>query len=312
MTLEQQVTQPPPARDTMLTIGVFDGVHRGHRHLFGHLLEQAASAGHLAGVVTFRNHPASVLRPGFVPLHLTTVDERIKALHEVGFDLVVPLTFDLELSKMPARDFVTFLRRNLRMAGVVIGPDFAMGHQREGDTTALKELGRRMGFTVSVVQPLFDGDLPVRSNVIREALAKGDVATAAKLLGRDFVLGGTVAKGFGRGAGLGFPTANLAVPPGMAVPGDGIYAAWAHVSGRIHMAAASIGNRPTFEGSTHAVEAYILDFDGDLYGDELRLQFVRRLRDEVKYDTVDALLRQMETDVAQTRQLLGAARGGAG
>ena len=291
--------------DTALTIGVFDGVHRGHTHLISHLVGEAARKGLMAGVVTFREHPAAVLNPRFEAQYLTSFEDRLDLLNETEIDFTVPITFDRALAGLTAGEFISLLQEHLRMVNLVVGPDFAMGRNREGTIERLKELGDEMGFTLKVVDGLQDanGDT-VRSTTIRTALAEGDVQRVAKLLGRRFTYAGAVISGEGRGGKLGFPTANLAPPEGMAVPGDGIYAAFAHLEGKRLMTAISIGTRPTFGGHDSVVEAFILDYDGNLYGKSLRLEFVRRLRDQVKFDSVDALLEQIDRDVAETRRIL--------
>ena len=304
MRIDRELAELSPERESVLTIGVFDGVHRGHRYLMDLLVREAAEKSLLAGVVTFRNHPASVLRTDFKPSYLTHLDERLRLIRETGVDFVVPVTFDLDLSKLGARDFALLLQRRLRMAGMVLGPDFAMGRDRQGDPETLGVLGEDMGFSVKVVQLLDAGSEPVRSTAIRKAVVDGDVEGAADMLGRSFVATGKVVTGAGRGRALGFPTANLEMPADMAVPGDGIYATWAHLGDRRFMAATSIGTRPTFGVNERTVEAFVLDFDGDLYGAELRLEFVERLRDEVTYDTVQALKHQVDLDVDQTRAVL--------
>ena len=304
MRIDEELAQLSPERESVLIIGVFDGVHRGHRHLVDSLLREAEETKRLAGVVTFRNHPASVLRPDFKSQNLTALDERLQLIQEMGVDFVLPITFDLDLSKLRVKDFIGLLQRHLRMRGVVMGPDFAMGHQREGDVETLRRLGEEMGFSIRVVDVLVDDGVPVRSTTIRKALDTGNVPQAAKLLGRSFALMGKVVKGAGRGSALGFPTANLEVPPEMAVPGNGIYAAWAHAGRGRLMAAASIGTRPTFDEEERTIEAFILDFDDDLYDQEIRLEFVQRLRDEVRYDSTQELKDQMARDVDQTRSIL--------
>ena len=304
MRLDQELAQPSRDRDSALTIGVLDGVHRGHHHLIGRLICEAKSNDLVAVVVTFRNHPGSVLRQGFKPRYLSGLDDRINLIGQRGVELVVPVTFDMALSKLRARDFVASLQRHLGMRALVVGPDFALGHNREGDVETLAAYGKEMGFTVTVVDLLMDGGQPVRSTVIREALAQGDVGRVAALLGRNFTLGGTVTKGVGRGRRLGFPTANLEAPPDMAIPGDGIYAAWARLGAERFMAATSIGTRPTFGEGARTIEAYILDFDGDVYDHEISLEFVALLRAEAKYDTIEALQEQVERDVRQTRTIL--------
>ena len=291
--------------DTALTIGVFDGVHRGHTHLISHLVGEAARKGLMAGVVTFREHPAAVLNPRFEARYLTSFEDRLDLLNETKIDFTVPITFDRALSKLSAEEFISLLQDRLRMVSLVVGPDFAMGRKREGTIERLSQLGDQMGFTLTVVDGLQDtmGET-VRSTTVRTALGEGEVERVAELLGRRFTLAGAVVSGEGRGGKLGFPTANIAPPQGMAVPGDGIYAAFAHLEGKRLMTAISIGTRPTFGGHDSVVEAFILDYDGNLYGKSLRLEFVRRLRDQVKFDSVDALLEQIDRDVAETRRIL--------
>ena len=223
-------------------------------------------------------------------------------------DFVAPVTFDMAVAGLRARRFVESLTSRLRMKGLVVGPDFAMGYKREGNVDALSSLGRELGFTVSVVDLLSDDGDAVHSTSIRKAIVDGSVREAAKKLGRNFSIGGTVVTGEKLGRTLGFPTANLEVGPEMAVPGNGIYATRAFVGDERYMAATSIGTRPTFDGKGRTIEAYLLAFDSDLYNMELRLEFVQRLRDELKFESVDELLKQMELDVKQTRTLLQAER----
>ena len=259
----------------------------------------------MAGVVTFREHPAAVLSPRFEAQYLTSFEDRLELLNETKIDFVVPITFDRALSKLTAEEFVSLLQDRLRMVSLVVGPDFAMGRNREGTIERLSELGDEMGFTLKVVDGLQDAKgETVRSTTVRTALGEGEVERVAELLGRRFMLEGLVVSGEGRGGKLGFPTANIAPPQGMAVPGDGIYAAFAHLEGKRLMTAISIGTKPTFGDHDRAIEAFVLDFDGNLYGKSLRLEFVRRLRDQVKFDAVEALLEQVDRDVAETRRIL--------
>lgn len=294
--------------DTALTIGVFDGVHRGHTHLISQLVSEAASKDLMAGVVTFREHPAAVLSPSFQGQYLTSFQDRLDLLNETDIDLAVPITFDLALASLTAEEFISLLQEHLRMVSLVVGPDFAMGRKREGTIERLTELGDEMGFTLKVVDGLKEaGGDTVRSTTVRTALARGDVERVAELLGRRFTLTGPVVSGEGRGGKLGIPTANLAPPQGMAVPGDGIYAGYAHLDDHVMKAAVSIGTNPTFDGHDRTIEALILDFDDNLYGKTLRLEFIQRLRDQVKFDTVEALLEQIDRDVAGTREILESA-----
>ena len=304
MRIDQELAALRVERDSMLTVGVFDGVHRGHRRLIAQLVEQARQTGRAAGVVTFRNHPAAVLRADFQPQYLTTLEQRLELLRQTGVDFVAPITFDAELSRLDAREFAARLVSSLHMRGLVVGADFAMGHGRSGDAATLAELGEEMGFTVRAVDLLADGPLTVKSTSIRRALAAGDVESVANMLGRNFSAEGVVAEGDKRGRELGFPTANLETPPGLAVPANGIYAAWAEVDGDRHMAAVSIGVRPTFGEHPRAIEAYLLEYQGNLYGKTMRLEFVAHLRDELKFDTVEALVAQMRDDVRTTSEIL--------
>ena len=304
MKIDQELARSSPDRDSVLTIGVFDGVHRGHSHLVRSLIRVAGKMDHLAGVVTFTNHPASVLRPDFRPQYLTAVDERIRLLGDLGADFVVPITFDQDLSSLDARQFVGQLQRHLRMRGLVVGPDFAMGHKRGADVKKLTSVGLDMGFSVTVVDLLLDEGSAIRSTAIREALARGDVTQVAALLGRRFLLTGSVSKGAARGRTLGFPTANLEVSPEMAVPGEGIYATWAHLGESRYMAATCIGTRPTFGENARTIEAFIMDFEGDLYDQQVNLEFVKHLRADIKYDNVEDLQVQIGKDVDDTRAIL--------
>ena len=290
---------------TAVTIGVFDGVHLGHRSLLSRLKEVAGSRGLSSVVLTFRNHPASVLRAGFEPRYLTVPDERVRLLKETGVDLVVQATFDAALSRLGARTFAGLLQDTLDMRVLAAGPDFAMGRNREGSIAVLREIGEEMGFDVEVVEPLLgpQGEA-VRSTAVRSAVSSGEMERAEAMLGRRYSITGMVVHGDGRGGPLGFLTANLQMPAESLAPSDGIYACWVEIDGSRHMAAASIGERPTFPGAGHSIEAFVMDFDGDLYGRELRLELVRRLRDEEKFDSIEQLRLQIDRDVAETRRLL--------
>ncbi|MEE2885208.1 MAG: bifunctional riboflavin kinase/FAD synthetase [Chloroflexota bacterium] len=291
-------------RESLLAIGVFDGVHAGHRHLIEDLTDRASSTGKLAGVVTFKTHPAEFLDSYSNIQYLTSLDQRIKLLEDIGVDFVVPVTFDHEFSELRAKDFISLLQNHLNMVGIVIGEDFAMGHNREGDVKTLVNMGKHMGFSVDVVRLVGNSDSLITSTAIRKMVSLGKIEEASRFLGRNFVLEGNVVRGAGRGSVLGFPTANIETENKMLLPGDGIYATWVDLNNRRHMASTSIGTRPTFEETERTIEAYLLDFSGDLYGQLIRLEFVERLRDEEKYDTVDKLLVQMANDVERTRSIM--------
>ena len=307
MSLEEELKRVSPGRRSAVTIGVFDGVHRGHLHLISRLAREARADGLAAGVVTFVNHPITVLRPGAPVEMLMDLDERVRLLAGAGADFVAPVSFDRDLARLSAGAFLETLRDALGVRKLVVGPDFAMGRDREGDSETLPALARDAGVDFVGADLMTDPAGMVKSTAIRRLIAAGEVSDAARLLGRDFSVRGVVVRGQRRGRELGFPTANLDVPPGFVIPADGIYATWARVEGSAtpRMAATSIGTRPTFDdGDNRTVEAFLLDFSEDIYGRSVRLHFARRLRGEEKFDSVDALLERMDEDVRQTKALL--------
>ena len=311
MTFRQRLDRAAPERETVITIGVFDGVHRGHSHLLQHLIA-AAESRYQPTVLTFGNHPATVLQPGRQVSLITTLARKEALIRAQGIDHVVSLDFTPELAQLSFREFVSLLTERLRMKGMVIGSDFALGRNREGTVERLAALGQEMGFFVEIVEPLLLDGLLVKSRVIRQKLTEGEVAVSGRLLGRSFSLAGDVVTGDRRGRTLGFPTANVNVSKTMAHPADGIYATWALVDGARRPAATSIGVRPTFGLSERLVEVYILDFDGDLYGRELEVEFVDKLRDQEAFSSLDALVEQINRDVANTREALALSGGANG
>ncbi len=289
---------------TVITVGMFDGVHKGHQYLIKCLKESAARQGCASGVITFTNHPRSVMRPDVsVPL-LTTPEDRLRLLSGQGLDLVVPLSFTLDLSYLPAREFVELLKETLNMRGLVVGPEFAFGYQREGTASVLTELGKEMAFTVEVVEPVqFEGRI-VSSTAVRACVQAGEMADATWMLSRPFILAGFVVEGDQRGRQIGFPTANIDVEPSIILPADGIYATWTQADGKTYASATNIGFRPTFGAGGRKVETHIFEYDGDLYNAKIRVAFARKLRDEVKFNGVDALIKQLHEDVAQAKVVL--------
>jgi len=296
----------PPSAGTTVTIGAYDGVHRGHRLVIGHLRRLAAADGLASVVLTFDAHPAAVVRPESAPRLLTDLEQKIELLATTGVDHTVVLHFDRVRAREEPEDFVRqVLVGALGARVVVVGEDFHFGRRRRGNVGLLREMGAALGFQVVHV-PLLAG---ISSTEIRRLLEAGDVAGAARLLGRPHQVRGVVERGDQRGRELGYPTANVALPADILVPAPGIYAGW-YGAGRA--AAISVGRRPTFcDGAAPVViEAYVLDFDGDLYGQQARVSFVTRLRDEERYDSVDALVAQMGRDVEATRAALGSLTAG--
>jgi riboflavin kinase/FMN adenylyltransferase len=291
--------------ESHVTVGVFDGVHRGHQQLVAGMVEAAHAAGREAIALAFDPHPAAALGYEPPPL-LTTLEERADLLAALGLDVLVVLPFTQALAHTPAADFVAALLRHLHLAELWGGPDFALGHRREGNVPFLQRLGAQRGFVVRVVEPLMWGNAPVSSSRVRDALQAGDIDQATGCLGRPYRLTGTVVHGDGRGGRLGVPTANLSLPPERLIPADGIYACLAHTE-RLgtHPAAANIGTRPTFDSHGITVEAHLIDFGADLYGQKLALDLIARLRDEVAFPNIGALMAQMQKDIAQARNILG-------
>jgi len=304
MQVEEELARLSPNKDMILTIGVFDGVHLGHKYLLSQLKERARQENCLGGVVTFHQHPQAVLSPQAKLPCLTNLTQRIKLLKEEGIEAVITLSFTPELAQLSTRQFVELLKKYLRMRGLVIGPDFALGRNREGDADTLRTLGREMDFSVTMIPPLVINGEVVSSTTIRNALAEGDMKRVHNLIGRPFSLQGQVIAGAGRGVELGFPTANLKVDTQQALPPDGVYATWAYIDGNAYQSMTNIGKRPTFGGGERAVEVYVLDYRDDLYGHELRIDIIERLRSEERFDSADELRKQVAEDVRQGRAIL--------
>lgn len=304
MQIVSELSSVKPERGTLLTIGVFDGVHLGHKHLIDRLTQQASKNNLLSGVVTFSYHPKAVLSPRTRLVRLTTLEERITLLRDLGADFVVPLTFGTELAALSAREFVILLQRHLHMQGLVIGPDFALGRGREGDVAWLQALGQELGFTVEVVEPIvLEGSL-VSSTSIRKALTRGDMNMTSKLLGRHFRLSGQVMGGTERGHVLGFPTANIGVDSEQALPSDGVYATLGYLGDKVYKSVTNIGTRPTFGEGERTVEVFLIDFDGDIYSQNLTVELIERLRGETKFADAKELSAQIARDVEQARAIL--------
>lgn len=302
---------PRPEEGCVITIGFFDGLHLGHQLLIGEVRRLAAERGARKAVVTFDHHPAAVVRRESAPKLLTDLEQRLELLASTGVDYVLVIPFDEERSRESAEDFISnVLVDCLRARAVVVGADFHFGHQRRGNVALMTAVGKELGFEVEGIPLVASGAEGVRavsSTAIREALVAGDLDSANRMLGRPHEVGGTVEKGDQRGRELGFPTANVTVAPDRCLPADGIYAGWyQRPDGSRHQAAISLGRRPTFyvEGGPLMLEAHLLDFEGDLYGERGEVSFVKRLRGEERFNSVDDLITQMNQDVTNTRQAL--------
>jgi riboflavin kinase / FMN adenylyltransferase len=304
MQVEKELAAFPANGDSLITIGVFDGVHLGHKHLISKLKELASQQGFRSIVVTFHKHPQEVLCPQSLPPFLTDAVEKAGLLRKEGVDGVIVLTFTPELAQLSATEFIVLLQNKLRMRGLVIGPDFALGREAKGTIPFLKKLGTEMGFSVTVVPPVkINGEI-VSSTSIRHAMAEGDMERVRRLMGRPFSLHGKVIHGKGRGASLGYPTVNLSILPGQATPLDGVYATHALVNNQTYPAVTNVGTNPTFGNNVLSIESYLIDYHDDLYEQEVKIDFIHRLRGERKFENAEELVKQIYEDIKQTRVIL--------
>lgn len=295
-----------------VTVGNFDGVHRGHQTLVAQAVAHARESGGEAVVLTFEPHPARVLSPERAPAALSTLDQKEELLDGLGVDRLAVLPFDREVAALPPEDFARdVLAGVLGARHVVVGASFRFGRRREGDARRLAELGRGLGFSVSALPAVLERGGPVSSSRVREELARGDVRAARDLLGRPYFVDASVVRGDGRGRTLGVPTANLE-PENEVLPARGVYAGRCRTpGGGFHVAVVNLGERPTFGGGRLTVEAHLLDFDGDLYGSRVRLEFHARLRDEERFAGTEALVARIREDVERARTLLPGPAAGA-
>jgi riboflavin kinase/FMN adenylyltransferase len=291
-------------KDTIMTIGAFDGVHRGHQYLIGQLLQKARQTHRLGGLITFHPHPSAVLSPRNPTRYLTTLGEKAALLARLGLDIMAILPFNREMAQTSARRFTEMISRQLRMTELWVGKDFALGYGRKGTPDVLQALGQEMGFSVKTITPLvWKGEI-ISSTRIRSLLFRGQVREAAELLGRYPSLAGEVVRGAQRGRCLGFPTANLEVRAERALPANGIYAVYAVLGEERYQGVANVGVRPSFDNGERTVETYILDFEADIYGCDLVVEFVQRLRPEKRFTEIKDLIAQIEKDIVEARRIL--------
>jgi riboflavin kinase/FMN adenylyltransferase len=289
-----------------LTIGSFDGVHKGHQALVKELVSQAREVHDTSVVLTFFPHPSVVLRGRKPAFYINTPEEKAQLLGALGVDVVVTHPFDLKLSRVSAEDFLSQLHVRCGFRNLWVGEDFVLGHNRRGDRFFLEREGQERGFQLHQIKPVMVSGEIVSSTRVREALRSGDVARVESYLGRPFEVPGKVVQGAGRGQGLGFPTANLEIWEERAFPRKGVYACMAEVDGRRWKAVTNIGVRPTFNSDevSPTVEAHLLEFSGDLYGKEIRLAFIARLRDERRFAGPEALMERIQVDILRAEEML--------
>ncbi|KXK19207.1 MAG: riboflavin kinase/FMN adenylyltransferase [Chloroflexi bacterium OLB15] len=304
MTHMRDMTSVHLEKQSIVTIGVFDGVHLGHQALIKHLVAEARATNRYAVVITFDPHPDVLLRGLQGRYYLNTPEERAELLISLGIDYVITLTFDDALRHIRAAEFVNQLREHLQMTSLWVGSDFAMGYKREGNVAFLEAQGAEKGFTVHTLDLIMAENATISSTGIREALLNGDVTQAAAWLGRSYSVTGEVVHGLKRGRAIGFPTANVETWDELVLPKNGIYAGWAMFDDQKYMAATNVGVRPHFDGENITVESYLLDFDGDLYGKQLTVTFETHLRNEMRFESLEGLITQITADVRVTREYL--------
>ena len=304
MSVEEELSRLSFKENTAVSIGVFDGVHLGHLSLFNKLLEVSRKE-HLKSVaLTFFPHPREVLAPDTKIPYLTAPVFKAKLLKEIGINSVITLLFDRQTASLSARDFAVMLRNYFKMHALIIGPDFTLGKDRLGDAPALRALGEELGFTLYVMPPFILNGEEISSTTIRKALSQGDIAKVHRLTRRYFRLDGYVITGEGRGASLGFPTANLDVAEGQALPADGVYAACAYLVGKPLAALVNIGKRPTFGKGERTTEVYIVDYCENIYGKELKVDIIEHLRPEICFNSTAELKKQIDIDLKKGKLIL--------
>ena len=297
---------PRDLEGSVVTVGMFDGVHAGHRVILGRAVARARELGLPSVVLTFDPHPAEVVRPGSHPLVLAPPRLKAELMEQAGLDAMLVLPFTPVLAQLPAEDFArAILFGSLRARAVVVGANFHFGRQARGDVALLRELGAAAGVEIDAVELVGDAR-PTSSTTVRTRVAEGDVRAASQLLGRPHRIEGIVVRGDQRGRLLGYPTANLQPTPFAAVPADGVYAGWLVHRGERLPAAISIGTNPTFEGTQRRIESFVLDANIDLYGAHIGVEFVERLRATEKFDSLETLIAAIDNDVARTRAILAA------
>jgi len=295
-------------QNPVLTIGNFDGVHLGHQRIFQLVKEKAREIGGESIVYTFEPHPVEILAPKLKPLLITPLEEKMRLIAEQGMDVMICANFSEKFASQTPEDFVQkVLYDQIKIRQLFVGHDYTFGKDRRGNIALLKELGRKLGFNVEVVEAVRVGGMVVSSTRIREFIHKGELGEAARMLGRNFLLVGQVIRGHGRGSKkLGFPTANLK-PAGGLFPKPGIYAVWARYEGQRYPGVSNLGWNPTFHGQEFSIEVHILKFNQDIYGETLGVEFVERLRDETAFPGPEELKAQIKKDIAQAITILQAA-----
>jgi riboflavin kinase/FMN adenylyltransferase len=302
MTLENDLADFRPSSGTYLTIGVFDGVHLGHKSLLSELIKRAKQKGLQSGVITFKQHPRRVINPGNEIQFLTNLQLKIKLLKDEGVDFVIPLNFTKEIADISASDFISLLQKHLKMRGLLVGPDFALGSNRKGNIPFLKSLSESMNFEFDTIPPFKNSIGIISSTSIRNALSAGDMEKAYHLLGRYFSIEGEVIQGTSTGKKIGFPTANLYVDSEQALPLEGIYATRTFFNGQCYNSVTFFGKRVTFGDTRRTIETHLIDYNKDLYHKNIKIDIIYRLRSEIKFENADELAKQISKDIEAAKE----------
>ena len=302
--LEKQISKYSNNQETILTIGVFDGVHKGHQHLFEELNDIASKTTQHSTAITFTNHPSTILNSNFLPSYLYESDKKIELLKGLHVDSVIPITFNNSIASLTAEEFIKILKRKINIHTIVLGHDFAMGKNRQGTKKEIVNIGSKYNFFTANVPPYKQNNMIVSTSMIKKMISNGEIHNVSKSLGRNFEISGKVIKGFSRGKQLGYPTANIKIQNNIIKPGNGIYATLSTINEKKYFSSTSIGMAPTFKEQKYSIETYIMDFEKSIYSQNITIEFIEKLRDEIKFENIDTLKTQIQLDIEKTKTIL--------
>ena len=304
MLIDEEISPFKSSKPHTVSIGVFDGVHKGHKYFLSKLLSESIKSKTISTVITFKNHPLSLLNPNIPIENIIPLDDRIQMIKNLGIKSIIPVSFNQSLSQLTGKEFIDKIKSTIKISSLFIGPDFSIGKNRETNTSNIKLLSDELGFSIFEIPKLKENSLIIRSTSIRSLIAKGKVATASKILGYPFFIKGVVVKGLGRGKKLGFPTANIKIPHNLILPINGIYATYVNINNQKYIGATSIGNNPTFKETNKTIETFIIGLEDDIYNKNISLEFIHHIRDEIKFHSAQELSIQMSNDVKKIINLL--------
>ena len=302
--LEKQISKFTNDQETILTIGVFDGVHKGHQHLFKKLNDIASKTTKHSTVITFINHPNTILTSNFLPSYLYNTEKKIQLIKDLNVNSVIPITFNDSIANLTAVEFIEILKRKINIHTIVLGHDFAMGKDRQGTKNEIINIGSKYNFLTANVPPYKQKDTIVSTSMIKKMILNGKVNNVSKSLGRNFEISGKVIKGFSRGKKLGYPTANIEIEPNIIKPSNGIYATFTTINKKIYFSSTTIGIAPTFKEQKYSIETYIIDFEKSIYSQNITIEFIEKLRNEIKFENIETLKYQIQLDIQKTKNIL--------